>query len=97
MGGISLWILVCVKIFIICWIIYLLLGHCKKRRDSDNQLVVIEAAPGYYAGRPVTVAEIPASSLSLQQKNDFDKKHCEANVVANVYPSIPSSHGKSEL
>ncbi|XP_065368344.1 uncharacterized protein LOC135960872 [Calliphora vicina] len=79
----TLWVLVAIKIFIIFWLIYYIFER-RKRKGSDNNLVVIEQGMvTAYAGSPVT--QVPKDYNEYNQQQLYATS---ANTIpANIQPS----------
>ncbi|XP_013113879.1 uncharacterized protein LOC106091770 isoform X2 [Stomoxys calcitrans] len=49
-----IWVIVALKIFLVCWLIYILTERLKRKQQQNVVIIEEGPAPAAYAGAPVT-------------------------------------------
>ncbi|XP_073845216.1 uncharacterized protein [Musca autumnalis] len=49
-----IWYIVALKLFVVCWLIYILFERRKRKRQNQNVIIIEEGPVTAFAGAPVT-------------------------------------------
>ncbi|XP_059224960.1 uncharacterized protein LOC106091770 isoform X1 [Stomoxys calcitrans] len=84
-----IWVIVALKIFLVCWLIYILTERLKRKQQQNVVIIEEGPAPAAYAGAPVT--QLPKDCQEFYNQQLYASPNMMPPPETNTMDQRPSS------